>query len=669
MPTKHTKTPSPTRPIHPLSIHTAKNFTGQIIGVATNVTRSKPLRIISFAIIAVGLITLTAYSLCPRTVHFAWASDTCFVHPTFLPRLLSDKTDATYVAAPRTSLSIGGYPLYAHKICITPATTPKENTRENIAFGMLVFKKTVTVTTPAFPKLKDQAPLEKPLPINKPLTFQLDQPDQIFSYRVLAHGAHLDCTTNGDKISCDIPKLGLVQSNQYSLVLQRRFHQQAIQTIIEKKITTVEGLVVVGASIAADQTIYNAPSELTLTLNKNTQSVTDIHFYQTEGDIRKDVAITTTHKDNTITIHFTEPLARSASFTVQIEHITGSDDSYLSEPFNLSFKTSGGPKVLGISIGNYKVQPSGGITLTFDSSVAPTQVINNFIKIEAGAKVVASSLSIKGKTVTITPKEGLGRCIHFSVKVIDGLQNEAGIAGGSAWEFKSRTICQAVFSIGSSVQGRSISAYKFGSGTTTIVFVGTTHGDEKSSTYLLNKWVDYLETNYDRIPSDKTIIVIPNINPDGYAVGHRTNANIVDLNRNFPSNDWKQGVTMPDKSFNANGGGTAPLSEPETNALAGYITSVNPRLVLTYHAAAGVVIPNDSGDSESLAHLYDQKSNVGFASNGETDDIFAYDTTGALENWLHDKRDITALLVELWTKTGNEFNKHQAAMWAMIEAL
>ena len=126
-----------------------------------------------------------------------------------------------------------------------------------------------------------------------------------------------------------------------------------------------------------------------------------------------------------------------------------------------------------------------------------------------------------------------------------------GISGSSAWSLNSRTICQSTFSIGTSVQGRSITAYRFGSGGSYVVFVGGTHGNEQSSVHSLNSFIDYVERHYDNIPGNRTIVIIPNINPDAYAKNQRTNANNVDLNRNFPANNWKQGVIMPGGAFNA----------------------------------------------------------------------------------------------------------------------
>ncbi len=405
---------------------------------------------------------------------------------------------------------------------------------------------------------------------------------------------------------------------------------------------------------------------MTLTFNKEVRSLNGVELVQIAGDERRNIPVTKNAQDVTLTIMFGETLARQATFELIIQNVTAPDGGHLPEPLKLTFKTSGGPQVKGINIDRYKVSLSTNITLTFDTAVSGSQKLSDFIKVEANGKTIDTKLNREDNRVVINPDANLPRCAALRIRVLDGLENEHGISGGSAWSYNSRTICQETFSIGTSVQGRSITGYRFGSGNSAIVFVGTTHGDEKSSTHTLNSLIDYLERNPDVIPGHRTVVIIPNLNPDGYQANRRTNANGIDLNRNFPTNNWKKDVTMPGGWFNAGGGGSAPLSEPESKALADYLIKVKPRLVLTYHAAAGVVMPNDSGDSDELAQIYDQKSNLNYEPNNQTGQIFQYDTTGALEDWLHDKHDIPALLVELWTLAGNEFNKNKDAMLHMI---
>lgn len=616
-------------------------------------------------LVAVAAASYATLFFWPRQVAFLYTGEYCFTNPVLLPNLISNNQSRTYRAVPQASLRVAGYPLYARTTCLTPIASPKERTTETIAFGTALFKKPIRVSNGKFPALASQAALETRLSIQDPLVLKLSQTDHVFDYELIANDKHLPCAKDAKAVVCDVAKLQLTQSATYKVSLERQFNDKPAGMVFERSLLTVESVHVTGASLTPDQTITDAPSEFTLTLNRPAAKVGKADLYLNVGAKREPVAVKTGLKDNTLIVHFDKPLARSASFVFVMESLEAADGGFLPATYALPFKTSGGPKVTSVNIGSSKVSTLPTIVISFDTNVSTAQNIAEAVRLELGG-VVASTVSVSGNKVTIKPTNAFPKCTTFSVKVLDSLQNNFGIAGGSAWSFKARTLCQTIFSIGTSVQGRAILGYSFGSGPSKIVFVGTTHGDEKSSTSLLNSWINYLEAS-GNVPAHRTIVIIPNVNPDGYAMNRRTNANNVDLNRNFGANNWKSGVTMPDKSYNATGGGTAPLSEPESRALANYVLSVKPRLVLTYHATGGVVIPNDSGDSVSLAHTYDSKSNVYFAANAQTATLFEYDTTGAFEDWLHDKPGIAALLIELQTKTGNEYAKHLAALVAMMQ--
>lgn len=629
-----------------------------------------PLRLT--IICALGyLILSTAYTVnffWPRTINFSYSQSNCFTNPILLPNLVAQKQGDTFAAAPNKSISIAGYPLYSQTTCITPIQTPAEKTADTLYFSPLnisFLKKSISVSAGNLPAVSFQKVLSAPIPTKDSLTFPLETADQFFTYQLLANGQKTSCTKEKQSLICDIPKLGLEQSASYVLTMQRLFNGKSQKTVFEQSITTVGAVQLASSSITAGQTVYDAPAQMTITLGKEIKSFSGVELNLVPGETREKLPITTSSEGSTINVVFKEPLVRNASFELSVKTIVAADGGHLPVPLILPFNTSGGPKVKSANISSYKVSTSGNIVVTFDSNVSASQNLSEFIKIEVNGSMIAAAVTVSGNRATINPSVDLPKCTNFTIRVLDGLKNESGITGGSAWQYKSRTICQTTFSIGTSVQGRSITAYRFGSGSSYVVFVGTTHGDEKSSTYTLNSWIDYLESHADQIPANRTVVVIPNLSPDAYAANKRTNANNVDLNRNFPANNWKQGVTMPGGTYNSNGGGSAPLSEPESSALANYILSVNPRLVLTYHAAAGVVIPNDSGDSDSLARTYDENSNLNYASNSQTGTIFAYDTTGAFEDWLHDKHGIPTLLIEHWTKSSNEFTKNQKAMWHM----
>lgn len=612
------------------------------------------------------LFAYTIQFYLPRTINFSYAGANCSTNPVLLPNLVSEHPSPGFDIKLPSSVNVFGYPLYSHNTCITPIVPPNEASIEVVQlnhFGSGFLKKNIKVMPAEPPLVTNMDIFDAPLAAKSPLVIQLEDADNIYDYRVLANDKEVGCSKDDASLICEIEELGLVQSTKYDLSLQRYFNGEKVEEVFQRPVTTVEPIRVVGSSVAAGGTIFDVPSVISLTLDKEIESYSGAKLSLINGETHTELTTETSLIDKTITWTFKEPLPRAASFVLSLENATAPDGGYLLEPFSLPFQTSGGPKVVKASIGTYKVSTSGSIVLTFDSNIAADQSAAEFVKLEIGTSAVAASVTKNAKTVTIKPAAALPKCTAFTIKVLDGLKNEFGISGGSAYQLNSRTICQTVFSIGTSVQGRSITAYSFGSGPSRIIYIGTLHGNEKSATYLLNSWIDALEAGADRIPANRTIIVIPNVNPDGFAGNLRTNANNVDLNRNFASNDWKSGVTMPGGAYLENGGGTSPASEPETQAIANYISSQSPRLVITYHASGSVVSPNDAGDSQAIASVYAQKSSVGYLSNNATGSFFPYDLTGAMESWLHDKKGIPTLLIELNNKTSNEFSGHINALW------
>lgn len=626
-------------------------------------------RRLALGLAAAAAALIVALALCffwPRTLSFSFANNNCFFNPIVLPGLIAKDQGDVYTATPQKTIAIAGYPLYSHATCVHAQQAPQADTQDSLGFkvlGIPFLQKGIRVTTNNLPTVEYQTVVANPIATNDTLTFPLDGADRVFTYQLLANQQIARCTHQEQSLQCDTAPLTLQQSATYTLTMQRLFNETPTQTVFEAPITTVSPLELVSTTIAPGQTVFDRPNQLTLTFNKNLQTFEGVELTLIANGTRTAIPITVQATDSTITVQFAEALARSSHFELSVPRAKAIDGGYLPTPLVIPFATSGGPKVTGVNIGTYKVATGSNIILTFDASPSANQNLANFIKLEVNGSAAAASISRSGNRITINPAADFPKCARLTVRVLDGLENEFGIAGGSAWSLNARAICQSVFSIGASVQGRNLLAYRFGTGSSMIVFVGGTHGNEKSSVVTLNSFIDHMERNPDVIPAHRSIVIIPNINPDGFAASSRTNARNVDLNRNFPANDWKQDVTMPGGAYNAGGGGSAPLSEPESASLASYILSVQPRLVLTYHAVTGVVIPNGSGDSDALARIYDQKSNLSYSTGAG---LFNYDTTGAFEDWLRDKHGMPALLLELRTMTTSEFSKNQNAMLHMV---
>lgn len=136
--------------------------------------------------------------------------------------------------------------------------------------------------------------------------------------------------------------------------------------------------------------------------------------------------------------------------------------------------------------------------------------------------------------------------------------------------------------------------------------IGVFHGDEPQGEFLIEK---YISEN-----PESPLLFLPCLNPDGMAENKRTNANGIDLNRNFPTENWE--YTARDEFF----GGERPASEIETKFVMEVIEEYKPTLILTLHAPFKVV--NYDGDAKEISKKiskiikYPVEENIGYPTPG-----------------------------------------------------
>lgn len=617
---------------------------------------------VTSGIFLLPLLALSAIFINPVTTQLSYAGQNCFSNFMVLPNFANAQSSNTYSVSKTPALSLAGYPLVSNESCVNINSAPDKNVAETVKFTALgLLNKQIEINTPDLPKLTAKDDLTEPISPLAGLNFELDQPDETFAYMIGVNDQSVDCIIENSNVNCPLKDFGLDQGSVHEIKIAQVFNDYH-ETIVTENIKLRDPVIFADSSIKNEQIVYSAPTEITITANKNLDEAGDITLSSNDTDIPVSAEI----QASTITIKLSQELPREAEFKLSIKDTEASDGAYLPEEFVINFSTSGGPKITSHNIDNYDVSAGKTFVLTFDSNISQTQDLNNFVSLKSGSSTIQANISAEANKIYISPTANLSACTNYSVQIAQGLANEHGVTGGTEWSHNFRTTCKQIFSIGTSVQGRSLTAYKFGSGPNRILFVGGMHGNERSSYQTLIAYVDELERRYNETPSDKSIVIIPDINPDGYAHQTRTNANGVDLNRNFPSNDWTTGIYMPGGVYLENGGGTAPLDQPESSALASYINSFSPRLVLTYHAVASTVISNGAGDSYSLADLYSEHSGFAHYTSAHEDGIFAYLTTGEFETWLADKKGIPALLVELATMSSNELYSQRSAMWATL---
>lgn len=169
----------------------------------------------------------------------------------------------------------------------------------------------------------------------------------------------------------------------------------------------------------------------------------------------------------------------------------------------------------------------------------------------------------------------------------------------------------------------------------TILLVGVFHGEEPQGNYLIN---EYLKTDLSKIKNK--LVIIPCLNPDGMAKNQRQNASGVDLNRNFPTKNWK--VTHKKEYF----GGHEPASEIETKFMIEVLENYKFDAILSIHAPFEIV--NYDGEAGELAQKISQITGYKVQSD------IGYPTPGSFGNYAGVERNIPTITLELPENVSNE---------------
>jgi predicted deacylase len=150
--------------------------------------------------------------------------------------------------------------------------------------------------------------------------------------------------------------------------------------------------------------------------------------------------------------------------------------------------------------------------------------------------------------------------------------------------------------VGYSVSGRPLEVYTFGQGEKQVMIVAGIHGGYEWNTIALaDELIIYINKHPEIIPSDTTLFILRNMNPDGDARAHtidgRVNDHGVDLNRNFPENwqaEWDRDGCW---DYTPTTSGSGPGSEPETRAVMNFLSTHKVVALISYHSAALGIFP------------------------------------------------------------------------------
>jgi protein MpaA len=206
------------------------------------------------------------------------------------------------------------------------------------------------------------------------------------------------------------------------------------------------------------------------------------------------------------------------------------------------------------------------------------------------------------RTYNASMPKSVRTAIFFAISLIAGYAT----ATGACTDFSSKLpnvrlpLCESAGLVdmqARSVQGRTLWGSDVPATATglRVLVIGGIHGDELSSASLVFHWIALARQPPADIQMPVNWRFVPALNPDGlYAKpARRTNANGVDLNRNFPTPNWARDA----KAYWENRTrkdprrwpGPRPLSEPEARFLHAQMDSFKPNLIVSVHAPYGVL--------------------------------------------------------------------------------
>ncbi|MSR62455.1 MAG: DUF2817 domain-containing protein [Planctomycetes bacterium] len=206
--------------------------------------------------------------------------------------------------------------------------------------------------------------------------------------------------------------------------------------------------------------------------------------------------------------------------------------------------------------------------------------------------------------------------------------------------------------LATSTEGRPIRCATLGHGPRRVLWVGGIHGDEREGA-LATAQLPAAFTAEPVALERVTLLVIEDLNPDGTLKKTRGNGRGIDLNRNFPANNFRGSSRHGDE----------PLSEPESRALGELVASWRPALVLVAHSWREQEFVNFDGPAQAVGARFAELSGFELRASDALDA-----TPGSFGSWAGVTLGIPVLTIEFRRGRTSEsaWERTRAATLAVI---
>lgn len=168
-----------------------------------------------------------------------------------------------------------------------------------------------------------------------------------------------------------------------------------------------------------------------------------------------------------------------------------------------------------------------------------------------------------------------------------------------------------------------------------ILLIARFHGDEPEGEFCLAQLTKELQKQIYQSPYN--IYILPCLNPSGKKLFTRANGHEIDLNRNYPTQNFSTISVNPHTKEMSSG---EPASEIETRVMMQVVQHYNFKRILSIHSDLHLI--DYDGPAKDLAIKFSNLCGYRLVDN------IGYQTNGSFGTWAGVEKQIPLITVETW---------------------